>query len=138
MHLNWIPRALEPFLIFLVLGLLRRVAPPRYRATERRYDEMQTPEPLPTGVAGAAMWIIGIALALSFFLLRDANHLWAKMDGPADFTQYATPFIWMFFPGFAALGVPWPFVVWWLRRAGRWEEADSAEDDSDLKGGGNS
>jgi|GEM_PF-2357441 len=138
MRLDWLPRVLVPFLISLVLTLLRRIAPPRYRAAEHRHEEMQSPEPLSTGVVGGAMWAIGIALALTFFLLRDANRLWAKMDGGAEFTQYATALFWVFFPGFAALAVPWPFVVWWLRKVGRWEEADSAEDDSDSKAGGNS
>jgi hypothetical protein len=138
MRMDWLPRALVPLLISLVLTLFRRMAPPRYRATEHRYDEMQSSEPLPSGVVGGAMWATGIALALTFFLLRDANRLWAKMEGEAEFTQYATAFLWAFFPGFAALAVPWPFVVWWLRKVGRWEEADSTEDDSDTQSGGNS
>ncbi|UWZ84190.1 hypothetical protein [Occallatibacter riparius] len=45
---------------------------------------------------------------------------------------------WCFFPLFAALAVPWPLAVWYLRRLGRWEEADAIEDDADSKGGLNS
>ena len=31
--------------------------------------------------------------------------------------------------------LPWPLTVWYLRRVGRWEEADSIQDASDSKGG---
>jgi hypothetical protein len=112
--------------------------PPRYRALEHRYDEMQIPEPLPTGLIGGAMWSLGIGIALLFFALKEANHWWASLDGPAVLTQYATPWIWCNLPGFAALAVPWPFTVWYLRKVGRWEEADAIEDDTDSKGGLNS
>jgi hypothetical protein len=83
------------------------------------------------------MCAVGIGLALSFFLFRALNHWWASLDGPSLLTQYATSFIWCFFPGFAALAIPWPLTVWYLRKVGRWEEADTIEDDSDSKGGGN-
>lgn len=119
-----------------MMALFRRIAPGRLRAPSHRYDEMQDPEPLPAGAAGAAMWSLAIVLALSFFVPRGANRLWAHLEGPAILTQYATQVIWCFFPGFAALAVPWPLTVWYLRRAGRWEEADSIEDESDRKGGG--
>jgi len=88
-------------------------------------------------MVGAAMWAVGIAMALLFFVLSALNHWWASLDGPAILTQYPTSFTWMFLPGFAALAIPWPLVVWYLRRVGRWEEADAVEDDSDLKGGAN-
>ena len=84
------------------------------------------------------MWAVGIGLALLFFVLRDLNHWWASLDGPSILTQYASPFIWGFLPGFAALAIPWPLIVWYLRKVGRWEEADAIEDDSDSKGGVNS
>ena len=113
------------------------MAPPRFRATERPYSDLQKPEPLPTGIIGSAMCAVGIGLGLIFFVLRAFNHWWASLDGPSLLTQYATPFIWCFFPGFAALAVPWPLTVWYLRKVGRWEEADAIEDDSDSKGGGN-
>jgi hypothetical protein len=41
----------------------------------------------------------------------------------------------VFFPGFAALLIPWPLTVWYLRRVGRWEEAESIQDASDSKAG---
>jgi hypothetical protein len=44
----------------------------------------------------------------------------------------------VFLPGFAALAVPWPLTVWYLRKVRRWEEADSIEDQSDSKSGMNS
>lgn len=84
------------------------------------------------------MWGLGIGLALMFFVLRAANHWWASLQGPAILTQFATPVIWCFFPLFAAVSIPWPLTVWYLRRVGRWEEADSIEDASDSKGGMNS
>jgi hypothetical protein len=84
------------------------------------------------------MWAVAIGLALSFFALRSLNHWWASLDGPSLLTQYATPFLWCFFPGFAALAIPWPLTVWYLRKVGRREEADAIEDDSDSMGGGNS
>jgi hypothetical protein len=46
--------------------------------------------------------------------------------------------IWCFFPLLAALSIPWPLTVWYLRKARRWEEADNIEDASDSKGGMNS
>lgn len=135
---NWLPRVLFWVVFPVVMEILRRTVPPRFRATEHRYDEAQVPEPLPTGVVGGAMWTIGIGLALTFFVLRDANHWWASLDGSSILTQYAPISIWCFFPGFAALAIPWPLTVWYLRKVGRWEEADTVEDDSDARGGANS
>jgi hypothetical protein len=136
MNLDWLPRAVVPFAVVVMMALFRRIAPGRERAAHHRYDERQDPEPLPTGAVGAAMWSLGIVLALSFFVLRGANRRWAHLEGPAILTQFATQAIWCFFPGFAALAVPWPLTVWYLRRRGRWEEADSIEDESDRRGGG--
>jgi hypothetical protein len=132
---DWLPKFLFLIIFALVIALFRQIAPPRSRMVRHRYDEAQVPEPLPTGVIGAAMWCLGIGLALLFFVLRGANHWWASLQGPAIVTQYPTRVIWAFFPGFAALSVPWPLTVWYLRRVGRWEEADSIEDASDSKGG---
>jgi hypothetical protein len=84
------------------------------------------------------MWSLGIGFALLFFVLRGANHWWASLDGPSILTQYATPVIWCFLPAFAALAIPWPLTVWYLRKVGRWEEADSIEDSADSKGRMNS
>ena len=132
-----LPKVLYWAFFSLILALFRRMAPPRFRATERSYVDSQKPEPLPTGIVGSAMWAVGIGLALLFFVLRGLNTWWASLDGPCILTQYPTPFIWCFFPGFAAIAIPWPLTVWYLRRVGRWEEADAIEDDSDLKGGAN-
>ena len=136
MNLDWLPRAIVPLGIGLMMVLFRRLAPGRVRTTKHRYDETQAPEPLPTGAIGAAMWSVAIVLALSFFVLRGANRLWAQLDGTTFLQQYATQVIWSFFPGFAALALPWPLTVRYLRRVGRWEEADSIEDNA--KGGMNS
>jgi hypothetical protein len=132
---NWLPSVLFSVVFAIIIALFRRMAPPRSRLAGHSYDEFQVPEPLPTGVIGAAMWSLGIGLCLLFFALRGANHLWASLEGPAILTQYATAVIWCFFPGFAALSIPWPLTVWYLRRIGRWEEADGIEDASDSKSG---
>lgn len=84
------------------------------------------------------MWGQGIAFALMFFVLRGANNYWAWHEGPSILTQHPPQVIWCFFPGFAALAIPWPLTVWFLRKMGRWEEADAIEDDADAKGGLNS
>jgi hypothetical protein len=131
-------RGLTFLLTIVLLGLLRWLVPSRNRAAEHKYDAKQTPKPLRAGVAKGVMVGIGIALALTFFLLRWTNQLWAAWEGSAELTQYPTPWIWGFFPGFAALSVPWPLLVWWLRRRGRWEEANAIEDCSDSKSGANS
>ncbi len=83
------------------------------------------------------MWALAIAFLLTFFLFRDANRWWASLDGPSVLTQYPSAAIWCFFPLFAALAIPWPLTVWYLRRVGRWEEADGIEDQADSKGGMN-
>lgn len=132
-----LPKVLFWVFFGLMMALFRRMAPPRFRATEHPYTEAQKPEPLPTGIVGSAMWALGIGLALQFFVLRGLNHWWASLDGPSILTQYPTSFIWAFFPGFAALAMPWPLTVWYLRKVGRWEEADAIEDDSDDSGGAN-
>jgi hypothetical protein len=131
----WLPRFLVPIAIALAFALFRRLAPPRARLAGHRYDESQTPEPLAAGVIGSAMWSLGIALAMLFFVLRGANHLWASLEGHSLLTQYAPQVYWCFLPGFAAVSIPWPLTVWYLRRVGRWEEADSIQDASDSKGG---
>jgi len=131
----WLPRFLVPIAIALAFALFRRMAPPRARMAGHRYDASQIPEPLAAGVIGGAMWSLGIALAMLFFVLRGANHLWASLEGPSLLTQYAPQVFWCFLPGFAAVSMPWPLTVWYLRRVGRWEEADSVQDPSDSKGG---
>ena len=92
---TWLPRFLVPFAIALAFALFRRMAPPRARMAEHRYDESQFPEPLPSGVIGGAMWSAGIALAMLFFVLRGANHLWASLEGPSLLTQYAPQVFWL-------------------------------------------
>jgi hypothetical protein len=131
----WLPRFLVPITIALAFALFRRMAPPGARIPGHRYDESQIPEPLAPGVIGGAMWSLGIALAMLFFVLRGANHLWASLEGASLLTQYAPQVFWCFLPGFAAVSIPWPLTVWYLRRAGRWEEADGIQDASDSKGG---
>jgi hypothetical protein len=132
---SWIPKVLFPVIVALIFALFRRMAPPRIRMAGHRYDESQVPEPLPGGMITGAMWSLGVGLALLFFVLRGANHLWASLEGPSILTQYAPQFIWCFFPGFAAVAIPWPLTIWYLRKVGRWEEADSIEDAADSKGG---
>jgi hypothetical protein len=133
MRLEWLPRALVPIGISFFFWLFRRLAPAPARST--KYGERQVHEPLPTGVIGAFMWGVGICLALSFFLLRAANHFWADADGPAILQLYPGAAIWCFLPGFAALTIPWPLTVWLLRRSGRTDEADSIDSDSSEKVG---
>ncbi len=124
-----------PITIALSFALFRRMAPPHARMAGHRYDESQIPEPLSPGIIGGAMWSVGIVLAMFFFVFRGANHLWASFEGPSLLTQYPPQVIWCFFPGFAALSIPWPLTIWYLRRVGRWEEADSVQDAADSKGG---
>jgi len=81
------------------------------------------------------MWGIAFCLLLNFFLFRGANHLWAKMDGPATLRLYPPNVIWCFAPGFAALAIPWPLTVWLLRRLGRTDEADSVTAESSTSTG---
>jgi len=135
MQLDWLPRAVVPAAIVIIFALFRRIAPAQSRLANRRYDQLQALEPLPTGVVGGAMWALGIGFALTFFLLRGANHLWAKADGQGSLTLYATPWIWCFLPFFSSLTIPWPFTVWYLRRVGRKDEADSISDAADAKCG---
>jgi hypothetical protein len=135
MQFAWLLKSLYFVVIVLILGLFRRIAPPQSRLGNWRYDQQQVPEPLPVGVIGGAMWALGLGLALCFFLLRGANNFWARLDGPADLTVCATPWVWCFLPLFAALATPWPLTVWYLRRVGRKDEADSISDAADLKGG---
>ena len=145
MQFDWLPSALVPAVIVLVLALFRRMAPSRSRTADRqyedrlyedrRYDDYQAPEPLPTGLISGTMWTLGLAFGLTFFLLRGANHRWAAADGPAILTLYDTPWLWFFFPFFAALTLPWPLTVWYLRKVGRRDEADNICDNADLRGG---
>jgi hypothetical protein len=118
------------------MQLFRRLAPaPPEPESLSDYKHAQKPEPLPSGVIGGFMGFVGISLALTFFLLRWANHAWAQMDGPADMRIYTVSAIWCFLPGFAAIAIPWPFTVWLLRRLGRTDEADSITSESNQKGG---
>jgi hypothetical protein len=84
------------------------------------------------------MWMIGICLLLTFFVFRAVNHAWAALDKNAVLHLYPTAVLWCFFPGFAALSIPWPFTVWLLRRLGRTDEADAIAEDSNQKSGVNS
>ena len=131
----WLSSCIVPVAIALAFALFRRMAPPGARLSGHCYDESQMPEPLAPGVIGVAMWSVAIALSMLFFILRGANHLWASLEGPSLLTQYAPQVVWCFLPGFAAVSIPWPLTVWYLRRVGRWEEADGIQDASDSKGG---
>lgn len=133
MKLDWLPRALVPIGIAFFFSIFRKLAPAPTRNTN--YEERQVPEPLPTGVIGAFMWGVGIFLLLFFFLLKAANHSWAETDGSAILRLYPSAAIWCFFPGFAALAIPWPLTVWLLRRLGRTDEADNIDADSSEKVG---
>src|ERR1019366_6324541 len=62
------------------------MAPPQSRSANWRYDKQQVPEPLPSGAVGGAMMALGIGLALTFLLLKSANHFLASFDGPAHLT----------------------------------------------------
>ena len=133
MRRDWIPRALVPICISFFFWLFRKLAPAPERSMN--YKERQLPEPLPTGVIGAFMWGMGICLALSFFVFRGANHIWAAADGAAILRLYPSAVIWSFLPGFAAISIPWPLTVWLLRRTGRFDEAESIVSDSSEKAG---
>lgn len=135
MSANWLAPSIVPISVALAFALFRRIAPPNARIAKHRYDESQRPEPLPAGIVVGAMWSLGIALAMLFFVLRGANHLWASLEGPALLTQYAPQVYWCFLPGFAALSIPWPLTTWYLRKSGRWVEADSIQDAADSKSG---
>src|SRR4051812_42876597 len=107
--------------IGLITALLRKYLPsPRPVPSTYRYDApLQEKEPLPTGVIGGTMWGIGICIALSFFLLKWINHIWADTDGEAIVRNFAASVFWCFLPGFGALAVPWPLTIWLLKRFGR-------------------
>ena len=137
MDASWLPKILVPLSIPLVMQLLRRLAPaPPPPPSTWKYDQPpQDPEPFASGIIGGFMWTIGLMLALSFFALRWANHEWAQIDGPAILRVYGTSFIWCFFPGFAALAIPWPITISLLRRLGRTDEADSISTESNRSGG---
>jgi hypothetical protein len=133
MKLDWLPRALVPIGISFFFWLFRKLAPAPTRSTD--YKERQVPEPLPTGVIGAFMWGVGICLALSFFPLKIANHLWAEGESIAILRLYPDVAMWCFLPAFAAITIPWPLTVWLLRRSGRSDEAGSIDSDSSEKVG---
>jgi hypothetical protein len=136
MRLDWLPKLFVPLGISIALGLFRKFAPaPPPPISTRSYEQRQTPTPLPTGLIGVSMWGLGICFALSFFILRGANHLWAQTDGPASLRLYPVAAIWCFLPGFAAIAIPWPLTVWLLRRFGRTDEADTVETISNERGG---
>lgn len=129
----WSPVHLVPIVVPLAFALFRRFAP--FRQEKVDWREQQVPQPYEPGVIGGLMCAVGIALGLSFFLFRWANHAWAGMDHDAILRFYPTPVLWCFFPGFAALSVPWPFTVWSLRRQGRSDEARSIVEESSGKTG---
>jgi hypothetical protein len=137
--MQWSPRYVVIPVVSIVFALLRRYAPaPKSKFASFNYEQRQIPKPLPTGVIGAFMWTIGICLLLTFFAFKAANHYWAAMDRDTVLHLYPTAVLWCFFPGFAALSIPWPFTVWLLRRMGRTDEADAIEEDSNQKAGINS
>lgn len=131
---DWIGRALVPVAVSVAFVLFQHYFPVS-APNKWSYETRQTQEPLPTGAIGATMWGIGLCLVGSFFAFREANHLWALLDGPAVLKVYETPVIWCFFPGFAALSIPWPLTIWMLRKNGRRDEADEIAGESSGKSG---
>jgi hypothetical protein len=76
------------------------------------------------------MWLFAVLILSTFFLLRAANAAWARVQDPGMVHVLPTSVLWCFFPGFAALCVPWPLTVWLLRRWGRTDEADEIYESS--------
>jgi hypothetical protein len=135
MDMGWLPKVLVPLCIPLVIQLFRRLAPPPPSPPSTwKYDQPEQ-EPFEPGIIGGFMWLLGLLFALSFFVFRWVNHQWAQMDGPAILHIYETPVIWCFFPGFAALAIPWPLTVSLLKRIGRIDEPDSITAGSNRTGG---
>lgn len=134
--MQWSPRYIVIPAVSVVFALLRRYLPaPKSKFKSWKFEDQQAPEPLPTGVIGAFMWLIAILLLLTFFGFRTANHAWAAMDNRAILRLYPTSFIWCFFPGFAALSIPWPFTIWLLQPLKRSDEADAIAEGSNSKTG---
>ena len=131
---KFLPQFLVVLAVTLAFALFRRFAP-RNPAEEHVADNGRR---LPYGVAGACMWLLGIAIAVGgFFALRTANHLWSHPYQDALFVAYPPQVIWMFLPGFAAVAIPWVFTLWLLRRFGYAGQAAEIVENANQKGGFN-
>ncbi len=131
---KFLPQFLVVLAVSLSFALFRRFAP-RNSAEEHVSDNGKR---LPYGVAGACMWLLGIAIAAGgFFALRTVNHLWSHPDHNTLFVAYPPQVIWMFLPGFAALAIPWVFALWLLRRFGYAGQAAEIVENGNQKGGFN-
>ncbi len=77
---------------------------------------------LPFGAAGGLMWLMGLTILVSgFYGLRGMNRVLSAYDAGTRLpllTVYPESAIWWFFPGFAALLLPWLLTLFLLRRNG--------------------
>ena len=125
-----------PFATVLTFNLIRRFGPKENaRVGQQSFTKPQVPKRLAPGVITGAMCGVAVLMFALFFVLRGANHLWAALEGPSLVTQYAPQAAWGFLPLFACISVPLPFTLWFLKRVGRREEAESIHDSATKKAG---
>jgi hypothetical protein len=118
-----------------VFSIFRRYFPTKPDSTLDRYDRPEGKR-LPTGVFSAVTISIGLAIAVGgFFGLLATNRLFAKEDGPALLQVFPVAVLWCFLPGFAALAVPWPLTITFLRRSAYHDEAVYIEAEGGRKSG---
>jgi len=135
MDYSWVPRACVPVGIAVVFAVFRKYFPARTDGSLTRYDRTDGKR-LPTGVFNA----VTIAMALliaggGYFVLHGLNRLFAKADGPALLQVFPGAAIWFFLPGFAALAIPWPLTIRYLRGSVYHDEAAYIEAEGSAKAG---
>lgn len=135
MAYSWLPKLLVPAAIALVFSVFRKYFPAKPDLALQRYDRPEGKR-LPTGVFSAITITMGIAIAVGgYFSLLALNHLFAKADGPVLAQAFPVAAWWCFLPGFAALSIPWPLTLAFLRRSTYHDDAAYIESEANLKSG---
>jgi len=114
-------RASIPAIVVIAFAVFRRYFPNRARLQlsrneAKRFSRLQ-------GVFGASMLgIAAIFLLSSYFILKLANHILATLGGPA-YVVLPTSTMWLIFPVFGALCVPYYAALRIWKRFDPWQAA---------------
>jgi len=126
---------LVPAVVGASFAAFRKLAPAKANVDLERYDRVESAR-MPTGTFSAITLSLGLLIAIGgFFALRGLNHLVGRADSDVLLQVFPVSVIWAFFPGFAALSVPWPLVIAVLRRSRFRDDAAYIEAQGSAKSG---
>ena len=113
--MEFLARALVPFVVLLVLAFARRYLPAsadKPAGYDGSCEDLDSRFSNTQWSVGFAMVVIGVLFVLgTYAALVWLNRYLATADGPAQFLIWPQSAIWWFFPGFGALTLSWGITL---------------------------